>query len=190
MEEWILALPTLVMPEILATLIPPVEKSENPILVLETAIAIKETQIGELFEKFAGNSNATIRAHAERQIERLGAEIEADKAALEKAKLETRMVEFADPAGFIERIEAAKALLGSTDPQTLYDARARLAQELRQRLDVVLLNPDSSMVVRVNQGRRASLAAIEFTFTTDRLLEVRSMLRDGSTFAPVCWRLL
>src|SRR5205085_10697252 len=70
------------------------------------------------------------------------------------------------------RFETAKAKLNSPDAEERLSARRKLAQELRLRIDRVELQPDRTMLVRINDGRGGD-TLVDLTFTTEGVVDIR-----------------
>jgi hypothetical protein len=179
-EETMLSLMGIGIQRMIASIIPEAADDERrKLATLETLVADKETRLAELFERFGNHAIAAVRQGAAKQIEELGAEIEADRAALMRLRDRVRVNQFvADDTGFRDRVAEAKARLNAPDEKTRYDARAALAQEFRQLIDAIILREDRSVVVRIKS--HGGLNCAEVIIDLDGLRAVRVIDQDGS----------
>jgi hypothetical protein len=170
------------MPEVIFKLLPEAPKpDEDRIAALTLAIEKKQRRLDAVMEQWSHDESITTQETARRQIKRLSAEIDVDKAELVEARSRARIIQHDDRAGVGDRVQKARSMMLNRDAEIRFQARAKLAQELRHILNSVVLHPDRSFDLRYNDGHLGE-TLLELSLTTDRIVGVRSMFPDGRTF--------
>lgn len=179
-EEQLLSVIGSTMHQIIAAVIPETDTSEltNRIADLEATIARKgraiELNSADLFQLPTG----PLREAMKRQLSEAATEIDSHEAELEALRKAAKLIEQENVHSSTARFEAAKAKLSSSDPDERLAARRKLAQELRLRVDRVELQPDRTMLVRINDGRGGE-TLVELTFTTEGLTDIQYARGDS-----------
>jgi hypothetical protein len=114
-----------------------------------------------------------------RQLGDAAAEIVSHDAELETVRKAAKLTEQENVHTSMARFEAAKAKLSSPDPDERLAARRKLAQELRLRIDRIELQPDRTMLVRLNDGRDGE-TLVELIFTAEGATGIRYFRGDRS----------
>jgi hypothetical protein len=170
LEQMVLDLSGVGMQEVFANLIPKpdADPRRHRVVELEAMIATKEEQVQAAWDRWL-NSDAkasqTMRERAGQQIERMDAEIAADKAELGTLHRELSIIAAYDDERFHERVREAREQLGSAAGEVRYAIRLRLAQELRRRIERIVLHPDSTMTVRLKEHQ--GLARVDVSLAAD-----------------------
>jgi predicted nucleic acid-binding Zn-ribbon protein len=170
LEQMVLDLSGVGMQDVFASLIPKpdADPRRHRVDELEATIAIKEEQVQAAWDRWLGpdaKASQTMRERAEQQIERIDAEITAYKAELGTLRQELSIIAAYDDDGFHERVREAREQLSSAQGEVRYAIRLRLAQELRRRIERIVLHPDGTMTVRLKEHQ--GLARVDVSLAAD-----------------------
>jgi hypothetical protein len=148
---------------------------------LEAMIPSKEEQMQTIWTRWLSpeiSSSESMRTRAEQQLERIDADIAANKAELIGLRQELRVIAAHDDEGFHQRLTEAKVQLASADDKDRYAIRLRLAQELRRRVERITLYDDRTITMHLKE--RGGLAAVDVRFAADGVQSIDVIDRDGS----------
>jgi hypothetical protein len=170
LEQLVLGLSGVGMQGVFASLIPKpdADPRRQRVAELEAMIAMKEEQVQAAWDRWLNpdaKASQTMRERAEQQIERIDAEIAAYKAELGSLRQELRVIAAYDDDGFHERVREAREQLASAEGEVRYAIRLRLAQELRRRIEGIVLHPDRTMTVRLKEHQ--GLARVNVSLTAN-----------------------
>jgi hypothetical protein len=140
-----------------------------------------ELQIGEHEHQIRNLVRMVAKATSDLVAQTYHAEIEATQAALDRLQVESdrlRRQARAHEANEQEQIAAAIASLqDATDPEVLYDRRAKLNRLLARYIRVVL-HEDAKMTIRINE--HSGLNPVEVQITPGGVESIQVIDRDGS----------
>jgi hypothetical protein len=149
--------------QMLESLIPKTDQeSESPIPALEDRLAGLRMNRKRLVERFGEGDD-----EAAELADRLAGQIRDVERELIEARDADLMARHAGNESLMMRLQAAKAKLASGD----LDARAEMAQLLRQRVQSVVLTKDKHIVVTFTNGRRNS-PTVKVDITTEGVWEI------------------
>jgi Resolvase, N terminal domain/Recombinase len=163
---------------LLRGMFPKPEPHHSQVDELENKLDGLRMQRRRLMSEF-GRGDATARELIDELADQIG---HAEKA-LAAARDDDLIAQHDDDPRSLKRIREALARLHVDDPEAREEARAMLAQELSRRIERVVLQPDKTLRVDINDGRRGQ-TAIETVMNADlTLASMRTVLRrDGSVF--------
>jgi hypothetical protein len=181
-ESMVLGLSGVGLGRLLADLMP--NPARDPrhrrVAELEAMIPSKEEQLQAIWTRWLSpeaSGNESMRSRAEQQLERIDADIAANKTELIEVRQELRIAAAHDDDGFYQRLKEAKAQLKSADDEARYAIRLRLAQELRRRVECITLYDDRTITMRIKE--RGGLAAVDIRFATDGVRNIDVIGQDG-----------
>ena len=147
---------------------------------LETMIPSKEEQLQALWERWLSPetiASDSMRRRAEQQLERIDADIAANKAEVTKLRQELQVITAHNDEGFYKRLVEAKAQLAFATDEVRYEIRKKLAQEFRRKVDRMVLHNDRIITMRFRE--RGGLAAVEVDFAANGVLRIDLIDQDG-----------
>jgi hypothetical protein len=157
---------------------PQAEPHQSQVDELENKVDGLRMQRRRLMSEF-GRGDATARE----LIDELADQIEQAEKAFAAAREDDLIARHDDDPRSLKRIREALARLHMEEPEAREEARAMLAQELSRRIERVVLRPDRTVRLDINDGRRGQ-TIIETVMNADlTLASMRTVLRrDGSVF--------
>ena len=120
----------------------------------------------------------SMRQRAEQQLQRIDGAIVADKAELATLSRELRVIAAHQDDEFHARVRQARRQLEIAEGDDRYAIRLRLAQELRRRIERVVLHDDRTATVRIREHE--GLATVDVHLTADGLDSIDVLATDGS----------
>jgi hypothetical protein len=163
---------------LLRRMFPKPEAHRNQVDELENSVAALRMERQRLMSRFGkGDADAVV------VIGDLAGQIELAEKAYAAAREDDLIARHDDDPRSLKRIREAMTRLHIDDPEAREDARVMLAQELSRRIERVVLRPDRTVRVDINDGRRGQ-TVLEAVMNADlTLASMRTMLRrDGSVF--------
>jgi hypothetical protein len=163
---------------LLRGMFPKPEAHRSQVDEFENKVAGLRTERQRLMSRFGkGDADAAVL------IDELARQIEQVEKALAVAREDDLIARHDDDPRSLKRIKEALARLHVDDPEAREEARAMLAQELSRRIERVVLRPDRTVRLDINDGRRGQ-TIIETVMNADlTLASMRTVLRrDGSVF--------
>jgi hypothetical protein len=160
---------------------PDTDPRRHRLAELEAMIVSREEQMQAVWNRWLNpdaNISHTMRERAEQQLQRIDADVVANKAELAALRQELRVIAAHDDDRFDERVREAKEQLASAQGEARYAIRLRLAQELRRRIDRIVLYDDRTIRVRIREHQ--GLAMVDVRFTADGIQAIDVIDRDGS----------
>jgi len=163
---------------LLRRMFPQTESHHSQVDELENKLDDLRTQRRRLMSAF-GRGDATARE----LIDELADQIKQAEKAIAAAREHDLIARHDDDPRSLKRIREAVARLHVDDPEAREEARAMLAQELSRRIEGVVLRPDRTIRLDINDGRRGQ-TIIETVMNADlTVASMRTVLRqDGSVF--------
>ena len=181
-ERMVLDLSGTGMQRVFANLIP--KPSADPrlrrVVELDAMIASKEEQAQAVWNRWLNPDEAsqTMRERAEKQLERIDAEIAANKAELDTLRQELRLIAIHDDDGFHQRAREARERLAAAEGEDLYQIRLHLAQELRRRVERIILYADDTITVRFREHH--GLTRVDVSFSANGIDKIDVIAENGT----------
>jgi hypothetical protein len=110
-----------------------------------------------------------MRDRAEQQIERMDAEIAANRDEIAMLRQQLRLIAAHNDARFDARVREAQTQLATATGEELKAIRMRIAQEMRRRIERIVFHHDSSATLRIREHR--GLAKIDVHLSEAKGLE-------------------
>jgi hypothetical protein len=148
---------------------------------LEAIVKSREEQVQAVWKRWLNpevNASASMRQRAEEQLERMDAEIVVHKAELATLSRELRVIAAHLDDEFHDRVREARRQLETAEGDDRYAIRLRLAQELRRRIERIVLHDDRTATIRIKEHQR--LAKVDVHLTADGLDRIDIIAVDGT----------
>lgn len=157
---------------LLAPLLPPTQP-QSEVEPLESKLADLRARRKRLIERFAKGD-----PDADELIQRLEKETAETEQALAIAKEDDLVARHDEDPRSAERIQKALERLYSINEGVREEARSVLSTELKRRVDKVILRPDRTLRVLVNDGHKKHVV-FESIMTPDEITSFRVLRRDN-----------
>lgn len=182
-ERLVLDLSGVGMQEMFANLLPKpnADPRHRRLAELEAIVKSGEEQMQVVWNRWLNpNAEATgsMRKRAEQQLERIDAEIAAHKDELTTLSRELRVIAAHQDDEFHDRVREARRQLETAEGDDRYAIRLRLAQELRRRIERIVLNDDRTATVRIREHQ--GLNKVDVHLTADGLDGIDILATDGT----------
>jgi hypothetical protein len=153
-ERLVLGLTDNGMQEIFANLVPKPESDprHRRLGELDATIVSREEQVSAAWTRWMAPDAAvspTMRDRAEKQLEKMDAEIARYREEASTLRQELRVLAAHDDAGFRDRVRQAREQLATASGEELKAIRMRLAQEIRRRIERIVCRYDGMAAVRL-----------------------------------------